>query len=195
MYEIQSINHLEKVSFMLHALQDKPVITNFVLSFAEQSQDLEDMFRQLLEERSLDTAVGVQLDIIGYLVDELRQGRNDEEFLKSIKLRIAINSSSGTVTDIINVTRLLLDDNTVNVIVFRSAPAQITLFIDSDEAPVDFEDTMRQVIAAGVKLDRILYPSDRLPLIFTEQGAGGVEGILPEEGSNNPLDRVFVEEI
>jgi hypothetical protein len=195
MYEIQSINHLDKVALMLSTFQNKPRMTNFVLSFAEQSEDLEVMFRQLLEERSLDTSSGVQLDAIGTIIGEARLGRDDAEYLLALRIRIAINSSSGTVRDIIEVTRLVLAQPDIDIIVNRVAPAVISMYVGTEDTLDELRAILEQTIAAGVRLEDIFYPSDRLPLIFTEEGGGGVEGILPEEGSNNIADRVFVEEL
>lgn len=49
---------------------------------------------------------GDQIDNIGALVGESRQGRTDAEYLPVVKLRIRVNRSHGTPNDIIEVMKL-----------------------------------------------------------------------------------------
>ena len=66
-----------------------------------QIQDLEDSSFEVLLNRWIDTAVGVQLDGVGAIVGEAREGRGDDEYRLAIKARIQINFSEATPEDIL----------------------------------------------------------------------------------------------
>jgi hypothetical protein len=76
-------------------------------AFAEQIQDLESAAFEVILERSLDDAVGVQLTTLGKIVGEPRTTSDDELFRQRIRARLRINRSSGTAEDLIAIVTLL----------------------------------------------------------------------------------------
>lgn len=72
-------------------------------------QDLEDALYALLTERDVETAVGQQLDDLGLIVGELRQGRDDDTYRRFVRARISVNKSKGTALDVLSVASLVLD--------------------------------------------------------------------------------------
>ena len=146
-------------------------------------------------ERSLETATNVQLDQIVWLGGEDRNNRSDTAYRLAIKVRIAVNTSSGTVNDIIQVIQLLYGSD-VNVIITRTAPATISLFLGIAQPTTDLKPLLQQTIAAGVEIDSIIYASDRQPWIPTERGGTVTDtGILPEFGDETGNIRVPPERI
>jgi len=189
------INHSEKLSLFVEEFSTATVMKDYTNSFLDESNELENIFQDLLDDRSVDTAVGVQLDQVGLLVGELRNRRDDEEFRNAIKLKIAVNTSSGTVEDIIRVIKLLFGEETGST-VLRTGKALLTIFIDEDKPTDDIIPFLQQVLAAGVKIDSVIYPSDRLPWIATERGGVTQDtGVLPERGDLSPTVRVLSERI
>ena len=189
------IDHSEKLSLFVEEFSTATVMKNFTNSFLEESNELENIFQELLDNRSLENSEGKQLDQIGLLVGELRNRRNDEEYRNAIKLRIAVNTSSGTIEDIINVIQLLFGEDTETT-VLRTGKALITIFIGVEKPTEDIIPFLQQVVAAGVKIDSIIYPSDRLPWIATERG-GIIQdtGVLPERGDLSQTVRILSERI
>jgi hypothetical protein len=61
----------------------------------------------LKTERWVDTAVGIQLDLIGAQVGEARKGRDDDAYRAAINFRIFINVSKTEPETIIRATRVL----------------------------------------------------------------------------------------
>lgn len=82
----------------------EPILT----ALAVQVQALEDAYWQLLSDRTIDNAVGVQLDVLGAIVGEKRGGRPDPDYRLRIRARIRANLSNGTNEDIYAVFRALL---------------------------------------------------------------------------------------
>lgn len=93
---------------LLEQLRDKPRINSLVRLLAEQVQALEDALHQLYTDRTLETAVGAQLDVLGALVGQARQSYTDEEYRTHIRARIRLNLSSGTIPDLIAIFRTLV---------------------------------------------------------------------------------------
>lgn len=86
------------------------VNTEALLSaLAGPAQELEDALYQLLTERDIDTAIGTQLDDLGLIVGEARQGRDDDTYRRFVRARISVNRSKGTVLDVLTVASLVLD--------------------------------------------------------------------------------------
>lgn len=76
-------------------------------------QDVENALMQCLNERTISTATGINLDVIGKLVGEPRATYPDDDTYRlAIQARIQANRSSGTVENVIKVTRLIINDTT-----------------------------------------------------------------------------------
>lgn len=86
--------------------QESPVITELLKAFLESIRDTEDGLLQLLSERGISTAIGVQLDLIGKIVNEPRMGRGDEDYRQALYIRIFINNSEGTPNEILQALRI-----------------------------------------------------------------------------------------
>lgn len=81
----------------------KPRLSALLSAWVKQVQSAEDVCYQLATLLLLDSAVGDQLDKLGLLVGEERQGRGDELFRVYVKARIRANRSLGTANDILAV--------------------------------------------------------------------------------------------
>lgn len=70
----QEIDHLEQArDRVTEQFKGKPVIDLYLQLLIEQQQDLEKVFKDLLQLRSIDTAFGEQLDVIGRIVGQPRE--------------------------------------------------------------------------------------------------------------------------
>jgi hypothetical protein len=81
----------------------------------KQVQDIEEANFQILNERSIINAIGVQLDVIGTLLSVSRDGLEDEPYRKKILLKIATNSASGTPNNIINIIKAYSEGDSVEL--------------------------------------------------------------------------------
>lgn len=75
-------------------------LEKLIVTYITQIQELENAWFELIDERTLDTSVGAQLDGIGRIVGEDRLGRNDDDYRQAIRGRIRLNLSRGTAEDI-----------------------------------------------------------------------------------------------
>jgi hypothetical protein len=90
--------------------QDDENYISLVTALARPSQNLEDAAWDLLTMRSIDNAEGVQLDQLGEIVQQRRDGLTDDEYRPCLRARVAVNNSDGTLRDLYKVTRLFLSD-------------------------------------------------------------------------------------
>ena len=188
------IDHTEKTKLLIYELQKFEKLNNFVKSFLAESTETEGLLQDLLNDRNLEDAVGVQLDQVGILVGETRDNLDDETFRRNIRLRIAVNTSEGTIEDVYKVISLLYGD--VDASVFRNGKAQISIFLGIEQPEEDLIPLLQQTIPAGVSIETIVYSNNRLPWIPTERG-GVIQdtGVLPERDDESPLNRVPPERI
>lgn len=103
-----STEHVETaLSRILYQFKEKPKFEAFITAFVQQFQDIEDVIGQLLTDRQIDTATGENLNVLGRIVGQPREGRTDADYRLWIKARIQINKSSGTTEEIYNVLKLI----------------------------------------------------------------------------------------
>jgi len=119
-------------------------------------QELEEVFRKLLLRLDVDNAVGTQLDGIGSIVGQAREGNDDDKYKILIKLKIGINVSEGTIEDIITIWKLVT--NGTNVTVEEVFPAKVKLTTDEyvTEDLTWIKEKMEQILAGGVGIKSII---------------------------------------
>lgn len=100
---------------LLEQFKGKPNIEGMLTSYIQQVQDLEETNFSLLNDRSINTAIGNQLDVLGALVNEARLGRDDETYRIAILTRIGINNSEGTPNQIMALLKSIEGSTKVNM--------------------------------------------------------------------------------
>ena len=137
--------------------KDKPKLRDLLTVLVEPVQDVENAFTQILLERTVDTALGAQLDVVGAIVGQPRAGVSDDElYRRYIRARIATNKSRGTVNDLLKVARLVVNDETASLVIDLQGTAALVLGVYGPETPDDVADILiaflQQAVAAGVRI-------------------------------------------
>lgn len=96
--------------------RDKPKVVSLVTALARSKQSLEDALIDLLLLRYIDTATGPQLDVIGRIVGQPRLQLSDDDYRRYIRARVQTNRSTGTGKRIIRISKLILNDSTLRVV-------------------------------------------------------------------------------
>ena len=120
-------------------------------------QRFENACIQLLTQRGVDVAAGVQLDVLGKIVGQARLGNTDDVYRRYIRARIATNRSTGRREEIINIAHLIvnLPGLVVRVHTIGNASAIVQLdgvAIDQATADVARDMICRAAAANGVRL-------------------------------------------
>lgn len=139
----------------------KPRVEALLSIFVNQVQDLEDALWQLATERFVDTAIGAQLNVLGEIVGQDRQGLSDDDYRALIRARIKANNSEGTIPDVYSIA-LAAVGGTWDVRIDQKFPAA---FLVVFEAAVAINRNIinrliRDGTAAGVRSITVFAVSD-----------------------------------
>lgn len=147
-------NHVELAKKrLLEQNKNKPLLDGLLTAIIQEHQNLETMFFDLLEDRSINTAVGFLLDRLGTIVGQTREpGQSDDDYRLAIKTRVSINVSQGEPERAISVYQALLGATLVMIQELYPAAVALMSEIVPSNLPAVFR-TVRQVIPAGVRLD------------------------------------------
>lgn len=80
----------------------RPRISALLTSWLDEVQDIEDALHAMLTG-----IITQQLDVVGRIVGQPREGRNDEVYAMWIRARIRANRSTGTTADILGIATAL----------------------------------------------------------------------------------------
>lgn len=136
--------------------KNKTKYENLLSALTQEVQPMEDALWQLFTERTIDTAIGAQLDDIGLIVGQLREGLSDSDYRRLVRARISVNNSQGLVADLIGVSVLIVDDATAEIIIKQQPTAAVVVQILETiptSAVVGFLiDFLLDTVSAGVRL-------------------------------------------
>jgi hypothetical protein len=125
----------------------------------------------LLEDRWIDTAVGVQLDGCGEIVVEPRDGLDDDEYRRAIKYRVFVNTSGATPQDVQYALDYLTDP--IDAQYIEQYPATVLLFTDGLQVDSGIADAMQDLLPAGVSDVSVAVSYGEQPFRFARFPAPG----------------------
>ena len=126
--------------------------TKKLVSFdSDQFAELDRLVDKTSDQYDLDRAKAVLLDRLGKLVNESREGNDDELYRLLIRLRVLLNTTNGSINDIIKVIKFIFSSETVHI--QQNYPAGITILHDGENPSINFNKYISQVVAAGVSYD------------------------------------------
>ena len=132
---------------------DKDNMQGLVKSIEENVQVVEDQNYQILQERGVYTAVGVQLDNIGLIVGVSREGRFDPEYRQAILARIATNTSDGTPEAVRTAVKISTLATKINM--WDHFPANLHILVNTPLTHAQ-ADGIKTAMPAGVSL-RVMF--------------------------------------
>lgn len=147
---------------LIERWKGKPNVEAFLRSYLEEIQELEEAIWFVIFGRMPDYAEGDQLDQLGKIVGQARDGASDDVFRARISVRVRINRSFGTALDVLEVLQLF---TTAKAHLREGSTASFVVTLDSP--PED----------AGM--------GRALPGLIAETRAGGVGALIAF-----PVDRV-----
>ena len=149
--EFKKIEHTTKaLKKFLFQFQDKKKINILLKVITKQLNDLEDTLADLKDKRSIDNALGKQLDVYGLYKNVPRLGQNEEDYRQSIKNQIALDSANGSCESAINSSKIILGGK--NFLYSESSPARLEIFV-SDAVCNNYQyNLMKKSVSLGVAL-------------------------------------------
>jgi hypothetical protein len=153
---------------LIQQYKGKPNIEALISVKALRMQELENAFYAIKDRLNIATQVGVQLDRIGDIVGQPRNGITDDVIYRLfLNAKIGLNSSNGDAEKIISIWNLLSQSTQTQLI--ENFPAEISLLSNNkmDDAIVLLAyDLIQQVASAGVKIVLLGYYDPDAPFAF-----------------------------
>lgn len=147
-------DHCERgIARLIEQYKRKPRIEAIVCILADEVQEVEDALWELYTRRSVSSAFGAQLDVLGLIVGRARGGLEDEDYRAWIKAQIRANRSSGSPTDILHILRLIFGDAAdVELREWWPATFTVTLHEELTLSPAVILAILKQAKSAGVRV-------------------------------------------
>ena len=157
---------------------------NKVLKVASSTfNELNIVFSDLKSILNIANASSKQLDLIGSIVVESREGRNDDDYRSAIIVKILKNTSRGFVEDIVDILTVITNAN--KVVYSDNPPASYTIYTNGNVLPATLNKIIDKLSSAGVSV--VVYASDnKVPFIAIETVTGKAD--LVTENSQNVID-------
>jgi hypothetical protein len=133
--------------------RDRPNLAATLSAVTDQNQALEDALYDSHISTTLEGASAAQLDVLGRVVDQARQGLDDESFRHYLRSKIRLNRSNGTADDVYAVFALVLPlGATMRLVEMPPAGFELQVFgaaLDGATAAI-FVGLLGKARAAGV---------------------------------------------
>lgn len=203
-------DHYERANALLAAQfrdtlpdQDKNNFQKLLKALIDSMQEIDDQNQELIFDRFLQTAQGVQLDGIGQLVGLARSpGQSDDDYREDIKFQIEINRSQGTPEEVISILKYLT--NAQKVWYYDIFPAFYQMATDGLEYPrvwTDLVSAIQKASPAGVNYvpiaALIAWDGTRLyrtvPFTFSGDPIDELLWVAPDPNDNSDLHNVEVD--
>jgi Protein of unknown function (DUF2612) len=157
-------------SLLIEQFKRKERIRALVAVYVAPLQELEDVFSDLYRLRDISSASGAQLDTLGEIVGQPREGRTDTEYRAAIRFRIQLNGSSGQPDTVSEALRFFTSATQVRLI--EKFPGAVTLFTDGTTIPSNLQAQMQALVPAAVRVTGVALSYGDTPFEFS--GEGGV---------------------
>lgn len=154
----------QALALLIPEYQETPRWQAWISSVMDSIQELEsaaaDVWGNVL---NLDDAVGDQLDLLGRIVQEARDGRSDTDYRRALSVRVLVNRSQGRVEQLIQIARVFTSaDLQVGAVIRLQEVQPAAIEIRVVRTPVttrgELDRRLRKAKAGGVKLSTIIHP-------------------------------------
>lgn len=119
----QITDHAQRAVDRLHAQhKGKANLELLVRTLATPTQEIENQLFLVWVAKRIDTATGIELDAVGSLVNEPRDGRTDSDYRRILRAVIRANRSKARILDVIETARLVLTSSPTSQLLVESVP-------------------------------------------------------------------------
>lgn len=153
----------EGLALLIPEYQDTPRWQAWIASFLAAVQELETAAFDLWEiPLSIEQATAEQLNLIGRIVREDRNGRSDDLYRLALRVRVLVNRSQGRIEELIRIVELFEDlaseaDSYVKVQDVPNARIEVRIVRTPVNEPSEVQKRLRQAKAAGVALRTLFH--------------------------------------
>ena len=173
-------HNTDALARLLYQYRDSTNLKSLITAiFGTQVQDIENAIYQLMTRLDIDNSEGDQLDGIGEIVGQERQGLSDDLYKLWLKAKIGKNTSEGDLERVISIWSLFNPDATV-IHIYEYFPASISISSNSALDPVyasyltEILGFMQGIVCAGISVSTIIvFDPDNAFGFYGATDAGG----------------------
>jgi len=140
----------DSLDLLIEQFTESEKLHEFLRSFLRQAELALNSCISLSQLRTLRLAYGQQLDGLGDILEELRAGRNDDDYRSALYFRVFINGSSGEPETLINACKVMTKANKVSYL--EMYPATVVLHSDGTILNSEIAGYLQGIAPAGVKV-------------------------------------------
>jgi hypothetical protein len=111
-------------------------------------KDIDNNICAMVEQYDIDKVKGALLDRIGKILAEPREANDDDLYRTLLKLRILLNTTSGSINDVIKVIKFIYASEIVHIT--PDYPAGLSILHDGEGQNLNFNKIIAAVVPAGV---------------------------------------------
>ena len=142
---------INPIDLLIQQFRDKPIIGARLTIFNAMLQEIADTLVGIGSLKSIDDAVGMQLDNIGGVLGVIRNGLSDSDFRVVLSVQILLNHSCGEPSSLIRAARMLT--NPAKVLYSEYYPAHVVIGLSIPQSiPSNMMQVLQSVKAGGVGL-------------------------------------------
>lgn len=168
---------------ILSQFDRSPTLRGVAAAFLSQVQDAENTLLDLFYSRTIAGASGAQLDVIGRVVGEPRDGLNDSDYRRFLQVRIAVNFAQGERGRLVDIVALATGSDDVHF-----QPNYPAAFIVSYVVGTSFSEALRARVKAlieaatgsGIGFTVVEAPDDYFGFAEDDDALGFDEGTWSE---------------
>jgi hypothetical protein len=169
------LDHQERaVARLTQQFRDGVSVPNLVRALTGGLQEIEDAVHAIRASRAIGVATGAQLDLIGRIVGQPREGRVDDVYRIWLRARVRVNRGSGTPEDLLSVFASVTQGSTA-IVLEEQFPAGFVLRVGSTSIidPAELAALLRLARVAGVyAIVESATTIDTTSFAFDSNGAG-----------------------
>lgn len=160
---------------MVEQFQTADNLRALLTAFIAPLQEIDDAVWQLYMERWPAVATGINLDVLGAIVGQAREGRDDTTYRLWIQARVYVNRSTGAADDTLRVLQLIASGSTVTLTEYAPAAYKVEV-LGLTPDPTSVWQILRLVKPAGVRMSFAYSPFAPANLFTFAPGSTLVSG-------------------
>jgi hypothetical protein len=168
------------LALLLETFKGKPRLAAVLTSYLVQIQELEDQLWVLFTERWIDSAYGLQLDGLGEIVGEKRQGSDDDEYRAFVRARVKVNRSNGKIKELVEILSLIQDGGAAQAREYYPAGIRLEAVDVLSVNARRVNRMLQQAKGAGINL-AFVYSKDEGDSTLTFGSTYGGDGVTADQ--------------
>lgn len=174
------VDHVaDGLAYLPPEFSESPVLKEVLTIYLERIQKLQDVLDDILFQRDIENAEGVQLDGLAEILGVKREGLSDVDLRNRLQIQKILNASEGTYPVVFDLWKRLLGSDQANIT--PEYPAGVSLYSGVGISDFSILDTLTQALPLTVTAS-ITASFDADPAFCFEGGDG--EGYGTTEDSS-----------